>query len=407
MRLLLLSFLPLALQAQESAVQFDNRLSLYSGMSDGSLYESRLQWDGKAVISLDDSLDLRFSGYLWSDSQANLSGEHQAAYLREAFVSFTWQGLDWQLGKQVHSWSKLDNLVNFEQVTARDFSRFILSNFDDSARGQWMLSATRATEQGQWQWLVAPTTQVHKLPHQGDRYEFKAPRLRFGFPYVANASTAKVANSAGSPLVAMRYEGYSQEWQWSVQARYGDDFEPLARWQQNPDAQPQLNTFYKKRGTVGASASRQLGEAVLRAELLLSPSRYFNTHEQGQLSITRHHQFAAGLGIDVNGPWDTFVNLQLVWDQVLSPAETLVRPATDRIWSLTLRRDFAAQRWLSEMRWYGSNAGDGLIRLALTYIASDNLELKAGVDWFYGANNGYFGQYSELDQLNVQAHWYF
>lgn len=394
-----------------NAFSIDHKISLELSGNDSDIYQQAVTVDSNAEYSINPNFMLKADARLQYDGQQEqaLRTTRQHLWLRQLYLESHWQGWDWQLGRQIHNWSQMDNLVSFEQISPRDYHEFILSDFAASGRGQWMISAKRHTDNGQFQWLWAPQAKAHRLPTAPDWYQFRAPRLRYGFPFVSNTRhTEQRYDVPDQGLFAARYEGFRQQWQWSLQMRFGLDFEPLARNQFDLQGQPgDITLFHKNRLSLGASASTSLGNNVLRAEMSFSPKRHFNSNNSGLLTTEKANQLSIALGIDAFGPFDTFINIQMLWDKVSQSAPFLVRPEEDLLWSATLRRSFANDTTTMELRWYGSHKQDGLWRLSLSYLVQDNWEIKAGTDSFYGEMQTYFGQYRDLDRLYIQSQWYF
>ena len=386
----------------------DNKASLSLSANDSDLYQQSLSLNSRVELPVSETVTLHGDARLQIDTAQELRTSKSHLWLRELYLQGEWQNWEWQLGRQIHNWTQMDNLVSFEQVSPRDYHEFILPDFAQSGRGLWMLSAKRALENGQWHLLLVPQAEAHRQPTAPDWYQFRAPRLRYGFPFVQGMSAEQDYESPDKGLFAARYEGFEQQWQWSLQMRYGLDFEPLAQNQFSATGVPQgIALFHKNRLSLGAAASTTVGDHVFRAEMSFSPDRHFNTNQQGLLGSEKKDQFSLALGMDTFGPWDTFINLQVLVDRVSSHSATMVRPEEDLLWSATVRRSFANDSANLELRWYGSNEEDGLLRASVSYLINDNWELKAGLDSFYGKQQGYFGQYGDLDRTYINSHWYF
>ena len=110
--------------------------------------------------------------------------------------------------------------------------------------------------------------------------------------------------------------------------------------------------------------SGQVADAVLRGELIWSPNRHFNHNKSGVLQTITSNHWLLGVGADLSGPMNSFINLQLMIDRVEQYSAGLVRPKTDIIWSATYKKSFEEQFIDFEARWYGANQSDGLLRLS-------------------------------------------
>ena len=391
------------------ADSLDNVASLRFSHGDSEVYQQALQLDSKVEKELGHDWSLQADARLMYDHQQQLRKHKGRVWLREFYVKGEWLDWNWQIGKQIQNWTQMDNLIAFEQISSRDYKEFILLNFAESARGQWMLSAGKSTENGQWQFIAIPQATPHRLPGHQEWHHFSAPRLRFGYPYQdGQPATSQFYDNDNKGLLAGRYEGFAQQWQWSVQMRYGLDFEPLATNRFAADGSSEgLNLFHENRLSLGGAISTSLGDSVLRSEVSFSPNRHFNLNQQQRLSTTEADQLSAAVGMDTWGPLNTFINVQLLWDTVLNAPDDLVRPDNDLIWSATVRRSFNNDSTHIELRWYGSNEHDGLFRASVNHVINDNWEITTGIDSFYGKDHGYFGQYQKLDRAYLNSNWFF
>ena len=184
----------------------------------------------------------------------------------------------------------------------------------------------------------------------------------------------------------------------------GLDFEPLARLR-GEGAAAELETYHERRTLLGLALAGSVGSLAVRAEVGYSPKRWFNTRSASGLTAVGLEQWTAGVGVDWNAPFDTFVNLQYVVDRVIDAPATLVRPDRDRIVTAFLRRRFNYDAFELQARWYHElGAGDDLLRLAARYQATEALSVELALENFSGPEHGIFGQFRESDlvQLTIE-----
>ena len=106
--------------------------------------------------------------------------------------------------------------------------------------------------------------------------------------------------------------------------------------------------------------------------------------------------------MDIDGPWNTFINAQYVYDSVFNESESLIRPSNDHIGTVFVRRSFAYDSLIAELRWYGTfDEGDGLGRAELSWIVSDDIRIDLSGDVFWGTSNGLFGQFADRDRATI------
>jgi len=367
---------------------------------------ARLVWDGRNRL---------VPGEPDTDTYATASrpaaiGDDAIAELRDAYVEFFLPGGLLRFGKQQIVWGVLDGLKVMDALNPQHFREFILADFADSRIGLW--SAYADLYIGPWRTEFAwiPDATGHEIPTEGAWFELTAPRFRYGAPPGAPrlpVLTEEPEHSVEDSAFALRLSRMLGGWDLSLVALSGSDFEPLGRVKVSP-AGPVLERYYERRELYGLSAAYSLGRFVLRTELALRPGREFNLRRDGVLAAEPLDQHTAGLGVDFRGPFDTFVSLQYLVDHVQSAPAGLVRPATDRLATLFLRRNFAHDRLSAELRWYGDvSEGDGMLRGALTWLVGDETSLRIGFDAFHGDNDGLFGQFADRDRITLSLEHYY
>jgi len=184
----------------------------------------------------------------------------------------------------------------------------------------------------------------------------------------------------------------------SAVAWSGLDPEPLGRIV--VDGETLLERYYERRDVFGLSAETAFGALVLRAEYGWQPDRYFNTRMAGELAAVPLDQHRGVLALDIDGPLGVFINAQYLVDAVRDAPAGLVRPATDRIATLFLRRSFNYDRLDAELRWYHSvEDADDLVALAFEYDVTQDTRLTLSIESFDGAPTGLFGQFEDRDRV--------
>lgn len=102
------------------------------------------------------------------------------------------------------------------------------------------------------------------------------------------------------------------------------------------------------------------------------------------------------------------MNLQYLRDQLSSTPTDIVRPTTDEILTVFLRKRFAYDTVTIDARWYNSlREGDDLLRLEFSYQFSDRGTIEAAVDQFYGTERGIFGQFRDRDRVSLTLKYAF
>ena len=163
-----------------------------------------------------------------------------------------------------------------------------------------------------------------------------------------------------------------------------------------------IERYYERRDVYGLSAETSFGSLALRAEIAMQSDREFNTRTPAGLSTMALDQLRAGIGLDIDGPWSTFINVQYLHDEVYDAPSSLVRPDKDRIATIFLRRGFNYDSIELIAKWYRSfEPGDEMYSLALEFTFGDNTKLRLAADGFSGESTGIFGQFAGRDRFTV------
>lgn len=328
--------------------------------------------------------------------------------LRDVYLERTSSAATWRIGKQQIVWGRLDGIKILDVLNPQDFREFILDDFGASRIGLW--SAYLDTSMSGWRTELAliPDGTAHAIPEPGAWFELRAPRFRFGadpatpgLPVTTEAPGHDVSSWGAGVRLSRRLGDVD----FSLVGYSGIDPELLGRLACPGPANScngafSVQGFFERREVFGFSAETGFGAWVGRLEYGYQPGRHFNTRRGAVLDTASLNQHRAAVALDVIGPWDVFVNLQLVLDHVSQAPETLVRPAEDRIGTVYLRKSFYYDTVKLEARWYHSfSDGDDHVSLSVAYALSGDTEFHLSADTFSGTEDGLFGQFRDRDRL--------
>lgn len=343
------------------------------------------------------------------------------AELDDAYLELSLEHSQFRLGKQQIVWGALDGLKVTDVLNPQRFREFILEPFDKSriatfsAYGDITVGETRV----ELAWLPDETT--HDLAEEGDWFAFRAQRFALGVPPEQQTpGVIQVGNpnpelARGAVRITRSFGGTSA----SVIAAHTLDYEPTAQIVQLADGPQIVQRNYHSLSLYGLTLESAIGPFAFRAEAAYRPNRHFNLRGPTGLSTQRLNQWSAAIAADIDGPWNTFINIQLLFDQVLNGTQStadpeagpeLVRPRTDRLLTAFVRRQFLYDTLTVDLRWYGDlDVRDGLYRAEISYSLGDNTRLAVNVDSFYAGKNstaraqgvGLFGQFSKRDRASI------
>lgn len=339
-----------------------------------------------------------------SISQPLLIDDLGTLELRDAYVELALRAGVVRIGKQQIVWGRLDGIKVLDVLNPQSFREFILENFSDSRIGLW--SAYLDISRGDWRAEMAaiPDNTGHAIPAAGAWFELRAPRYRYG----ANPTTPApliVTDRRGltfdTTALAARLSRRFGSTEVSAIAYTGMDYEPLGR-SRVLNTENVIERYYERRKLYGLSMESAIGGVVLRAELATQPGRVFNARTPDTLTSVALDQTTAGVGVDIDGPLNTFINIQHLVDYVAHAPESLVRPKRDQITTVFVKRTFAYDSLELSARWYYSKElGDRMISVAFAYAFSDKTRIRLAIDGFAGNASGVFGQFADRDRVTL------
>jgi hypothetical protein len=408
------------LAADQTEFQLDARVSYgYGEFSDTTMqtiieatpkirFEITPSWraevSGRLRLDFEDELE---PGRARTDSYSNLSrpvviDDLGTFELRDVYIERRLKHGVLRVGKQQIVWGKLDGIKVLDVLNPQNFREFILEDFSASRISLWSayLDVTKSGWRGEL--AVIPDNTGHVVPAQGAWFELTAPRYRYGSgiddPAPATV-TRRESVSADTSAVALRVSRQFGALELGAIAYSGMDHEPLGRIT-GANGETIVERFYERRDLYGISAETAFGAFALRAEVASQPERTFNTRDPLALDTVKLDQLTAGVGLDIDGPLNTFINVQYVLDEVRSAPATLVRPAEDRIVTVFLGKNFSYETFRVSARWYRSQElGDSMMSVALRFLPSDSTRMGLTYDRFSGSANGVFGQFANKDRI--------
>lgn len=382
-------------------------------------------WEGDVSASINYRLSarVRFEGSdRLAPGQPDLSGYSYAGRplaigdtgvieLRDAYADFALGDVDLRLGKQQIVWGKLYGFKILDAINPQSFRRFILEDFDKSRVGLWSVSARTplgAVGLPDWraQLVFAPDATVHELPTSTALFALQAPRFRFGAPPGTGEEEPLAIELQDGALENAVYGGRVSGMVSGLDLAFviisGLDPEPLPKLQMRETGAELIRT-HERRTLYGVSAAGSFGRTVIRFESGYSPDRAVVTRGvDGMPSFRKEGRLATALALDVSGPFDTLMSVQVLEDHVLGDITDAVRPRSDTLVSAFLRRDFADERIGTSLQLLAADdLSDFVLRTRVSYEFDDTSEVSLNADIFSGDQNDIFGQFDDRDFLSV------
>lgn len=422
-RLILL--LPLTLAASGLSAAVLEHTALPVSAKYGYATDTRISLEASVRAAPEAELSLgpghmRISARLWADGQDLLEpgrpdlssysrasepwelGDWGRIELRDTYIETTAGNHLFRFGKQQIVWGALDGLKVLDVLNPQNFREFILEDFGESRIGLWSAYADLLFDTWRAELAWIPDTTTHEVPVSGAWFELTAPRFRYGAsPDDPGLPSVTERPAAKENTLALRISRSFGGTELSAQFVSGIDFEPLGRIVL-PEGEPLLENYHDTRDLYGLKLETAIAGMALRFEVSYQPQRSFNVRDGMTLQTARLDQWRAAMGIDLDGPLGTFFSIQYLHDQVMKAPATLIRPEIDRLVTFFARRAFAYDTVTLELRWYGEiNRKDGMARASLSYEVGANTSIELSGDYFYGCEEGLFGQFAERDRIQL------
>lgn len=340
-------------------------------------------------------------------------GETAELELREAYIRTAWHDWHFTLGKQQIVWGVADGLKVIDVVNPQDLREFILTDFESSRVPLWTVNVERTIKDWNLQLVWVPDRSYYILPRPGSEFEFQSgtPSVPPGFHLELEAPTRPSRFFADSD-VGMRLSTFKGGWDITFNYLYHyDDVPAFPRTLRLTLDGPAVvvQPEYERTHLVGGTLSKALGDVTLRAEYGMFFNKYYPT---GSLfdrdGVVKGNDFSYMVGLDWFGIKNTVVSVQMFQDWFSNNADGLARDRIQTYTTLAIQRRFIHDTLTLEWVWFQDvNHGDGLIRPKVTYAVNDALSVYAGVDFFYGSNAGFFGQFDSKDRVVGGVTWSF
>lgn len=344
-------------------------------------------------------------------SRRGLIGATTEMELREAFFQYADDWTSIRLGKQQIVWGRADGIKVLDIVNPQSFREFILDDFDQSRTPLWSVMIERTISNLDFQgfWIFDQT--FNEAPPAGSIFEITAPEfVPTLLPPISSrpafGAIDKPSNRFGDSEFGFQISGLVGNWDFSL--NYFNTFEDTPFF--DFEARPELLTItprFNRVDVLGFSFANAWGNFTLRGEATFTFNE--NIPLAIQAGVTRapveSNVAKYVLGIDYVGIPDTFISAQFFQQIRLNSVQypkLALTPKVEDITTLLVRHDLDDGDWALEFQWLANHDSmDGLIRSHVSHQLSDNVEIKIGGDFFYGKNNGVFGQFSEADRIAV------
>ena len=400
----------------QNEVQFTLGTNIHDGNIDKSRLtftsSNRLKLNRKSIIDVDARLEYAEdnTGLGTIDTFSDLSKpifENENAHLEFDTLTYTQRigRARLVLGKQVVAWGVLDGIRITDALNPIRLREGVASETRPDRISLWGARLKGKLEDISYDAFFSPDPTVNQVAINGDLFARSATRFRGGFP--AQASSVPITRSDRNEYISDAVYGIRLgkgfgESELHFVAISGPDPSPLFRLNLKPNTPPHIELAYERRDLYGIDFVRPAGSFVFRAEASYSPSRHFNTNNNGLLDDFTSAEWTGGVGLDWQAPQDLFVNFQLLGNKIVSPNNFIIRPDEEYLSSLTIRRNFQNDTLKLKGEFiYSLTDGDNFTRLSAEKEIDQTINIGISADIFSGDPQGVFGQFEEKSRVTI------
>ncbi|WP_211473559.1 hypothetical protein [Collimonas humicola] len=353
-------------------------------------------------VDLDSAGDVVGSGWLRGEAGSGKSGE-TSGLVRELYWRRNLGSAELRLGRQMVVWGRADAINPTDNLSPRDYTLLVPEDADQrygNTGAQVSVDGNLGTFYGLW----FPSMASHNLPlpiNPALHYD-RAP-LRY------------------HPQLALKWEGRGDNVDGSISYFHGTDLTPDLYFGGMLGDQFKVQVKNRRLDVIGADISMSRNQTVWRAE-----AAYTFTDSSGERDFThKKSQFKLVAGGEWRLSEATSLGLQAVVRRVsrFSSPDTIDDPAMRAIaWAQADLSD-QASRWQRGLVWRlaGNWWNDtlqmefsglqvwpgksGALRTKIAYAISDRWHVRAGSDYYFGADHSFWGQLKGNRNIYVQLRY--
>lgn len=308
------------------------------------------------------------------------------AEIRELYVDASTRNVDIRAGKQIIVWGVLEGIRITDEINPLDFRELILPDLLDYRIPLWSLKVDVYREIATYQLLWIPDIKFHEPAPPGSEWE-----LLQEVPNTEKPDSFTLDNSE----LGIKYSTSVLDTEISLSYFYTwDDFPVVYRSAAiNSALDPVFFPTYTRINIYGATAVRQAGSGVIKAEFAYVPDKYFGLQndtdrdgdgfldDQGELQ-RKHVRW--GLGYDFSKYGADFSPAISQWI-ILDHDDHLIQDEFDTSLTLFVRKPIPEQSAVFQLLAIALvNLQELYLKPKITFAITDHFQVAAGFDIFTG-----------------------
>jgi len=162
-----------------------------------------------------------------------------------------------------------------------------------------------------------------------------------------------------------------------------------------------LTPVYERTHLLGTTFNNAFGDWVLRGEIGYSTDRFYLAEKlPNSDGVVESGEFSYVLGVDYQGFTDTFISAQFFQTVITDHKNEITQDKIENSATFLIERKFLNETLTAELLLIHSFSDtDGALQAEMSYQIRSNIDLKLGIDMFYGSRDGLFGQFDNKDRV--------
>lgn len=325
------------------------------------------------------------------------------AMFRETYIDVDAGAVDFRFGRQQIIWGEVIGLFFADVVSAKDLREFILPDFDLLRIPQWAARAEYFKNDIHLEAVWIPFPTIDKIGRPGGEFFPYPPGPYPGLGYVIN--NEQKVNNMSKQNVGLRAGFLRGGWDVSGFAYRSLDSSASFRREIVTSPVPTLvyTPIHQMITQYGATASKDLGDFIVKSEAIYTVGRNFNT-----LSLADGDGLVAQnyldyiVSVEAPLPQDQRVNVQFYQRRYAHHDPNIIPRKIET--GATL---FWSGRWgkfePQALLIHSLNRSDYLFRPKVVWNFRKDWRAVFGVDIFGGNNLGILGQFDQKDRAYVEV----
>ena len=377
-----------------------SKLRLRSELANLGQLSANIKWKLSARLDYDAVHDI--SNFYPRDVRRDQRFEF---FLRENFLDVSAGDFDVRIGRQHIIWGEMVGLFFADVVSAKDMREFVLQDFDLLRIPQWAIRTEYSKDDFHADFVWIPFASLDKIGRPGaEFYPFVLP----GNPPVNFLREDRSGLNPENSNYGVRLSQLISGWDLAAFYYHSRDATPTFHLVSQQSEPLTFQARHENIDQIGGTLTKDLGQAVLKGELIYTDGRRFNvTRLIAPNGLTRQDTIDYALGLDFNLPRDIRLNLQFFQRVFLNYDRDIFADRRESGGSIFLQGDFWRDIEAQVLLIHSFNRSEWMLRPRITWNFARDWRMAMGADIFNGPATGLFGRFANNDRVYTELRFSF